>query len=105
MSQETNPLSLLDPEVLNRSPAIEELIQQFATKLPPHFGKPYLIPPPPQSNLKPVLRSNYSNPNCSVRAITHVTRDKNQKLQIDKEPLFDRTGKACDACKTFLGLK
>jgi hypothetical protein len=92
--------NLLDPKILEKSPAIKRLIAEFERMLPKRFGKPYFIPAPPEGNFEHVLRANCGNQNCSVRATVHLVRDSSGVLRIKEgQPNFDRLQKPCDDCK------
>lgn len=100
MSNNQEILGLLDGSVLENSPAIKKLLNEFQKMLPGHFGKPYIVPAPSGSNFKSVLRANCTNPDCSVRAFVHLIRGEDGVLKIEEEkPNFDRKRKACDDCK------
>ncbi|MCX7955490.1 MAG: hypothetical protein N2593_00030 [Patescibacteria group bacterium] len=97
---------LMDPSVAENSPAIQELLRQFQSMLPSHFGKAYFVPAPPILSLQSVLRANCQNKNCSVRAVVHIERGNDSVLKIvEEKPNFSRLNNVCKKCKDFLNIK
>ena len=95
-------LSLLDPDIVEKLPAIQELKTQFGSIVPPRFGNiRTLISPVP--NLESVMRADCQNTDCGVRTYIHINSTGGLWQFTDKEPTFDRFQNArCDDCKELL---
>ena len=102
----TEYLSLVKPDQFEKSPAIKTLMEDFASALPVHFGKPTFFPAPPNMNLEHVIRANCKNKECSVRACVHVVRDAQGMLTIKEKTIdgkvkidYSRTKHNCPDCQ------
>jgi hypothetical protein len=96
-------MSLMPTDLLEKSPAIKELMKKFESKLPNHFGKARFIAAPLNINLEHVIRADC--PKCKTRAVVHVIRkdhilnikevDQSGEIKIS----YDRTSGCCDKCE------
>jgi len=96
-------MSLMPKDLLEKSPAIKDLMKNFESKLPSHFGKARFIPAPSNINLEHVIRADC--PECRTRAVVHVIRkdhvlnireiDESGEIKIS----YDRTSGCCDKCE------
>lgn len=99
-------LGLMSPELLEKSPVIKSLMEEFESKLPDHFGKARFVPAPPMSALESVIRADCQN--CRTRAVVHVVRE-NYVLKIKERDAagavkisYDRTDNCCEQCKKLI---
>lgn len=91
-------MALLNPQAIEKLPAMVALKQHFRTMLPPHFGKIYTsISPSPLA--ESVLRANCSHDGCGTRAVIHIKREKTGWAFVEDTPSFSRIrNNACEDC-------
>ena len=100
-------IGLMLTDLLEKSAAIKDLIKNFESKLPSHFGKARFIAAPLNTNLEHVIRADCKE--CKTRAVVHVVR-KDHVLSIKEinqsgeiKISYDRTMGCCDECKKLNG--
>lgn len=91
-------LTLVDPGVREKSPAVQKLLKWFSGRVPKWFGTPRTY----MSERGMVIRADCTSPGCSVRAVIHLKRSLWGWKEVEEEPIFDRLQNPCKKCKEML---